>query len=115
MRRCLLIIILAICSSCGTTRELELNHRTVVVVDTVVSREKVRVVDSVFYSNDTVHHYTHEVVDRYIYKTTSNSDTIYMREQVMTENKHNNTPWYIAMIAVIITVIMLVYGIYRKK
>ena len=96
-------------------REIEVEHRSVVVVDTVVSSERVVIYDSIFSRNDTIHHRTHEVVDRYIYKTTSNSDTIYMRDQVMTENKQNNTPWYIAMIAVIITVIMLVYGIYRKK
>ena len=112
----MLIIILAICSSCNTTRELELNHRTVVVVDTVVSCEKVRVVDSVFYLNDTVHHHTHEVVDRYIYKTNTNSDTIYVQQQAMTKTeRNNNTPWYIAMVAVSITILMLIYGIYRKK
>lgn len=112
MKKYFAIIILAICSSCSTMREVE--YRSV-VFDTVVSSERVVIYDSIFSRNDTIHHRTHEVVDRYIYKTTNNSDTIYMREQVMTENKHNNTPWYIAMIAVIITVIMLVYGIYRKK
>lgn len=114
MRRCLLIIILAICSSCGTTRELELNHRTVVVVDTVVSREKVRVVDSVFYRNDTVHHHTHEVVDRYIYKTNSNSDTIYVQERIEEQApRHSNVLWYI--IAAIVVALLILYGISRKK
>ena len=114
MRRCLLIIILAICSSCGTTRELELNHRTVVVVDTVVSREKVRVVDSVFYSNDTVHHHVHEVVDRYIYKTNSNTDTIYVQERIVEQApRHSNVLWYI--IAAVVVVLLISYGIYRKK
>lgn len=114
MRRYLLIIILAICSSCGTTRDLELNHRTVVVVDTVVSREKVRVVDSVFYLNDTVHHHTHEVVDRYIYKTNSNSDTIYVQERIVEQApRHSNVLWYI--IAGVVFALLILYGIYRKK
>lgn len=114
MRRCLLIIILAICSSCSTIRELELNHRTVVVVDTVVSREKVRVVDSVFYRNDTVHHHTHEVVDRYIYKTNSNTDTIYVQERIVEQApRHSNVLWYI--IATVVVVLLIAYGLYRKK
>jgi hypothetical protein len=114
MKKYFAIIILAICSSCGTTRELELNHRTVVVVDTVVSREKLRVVDSVFYLNDTVHHHTHEVVDRYIYKTNSNSDTIYVQERIVEQApRHSNVLWYI--IAAVVVVLLILYGIYRKK
>ncbi len=114
MKRYFAIIILAICSSCGTTRELELNHRTVVVVDTVVSREKVRVVDSVFYLNDTVHHHTHEIVDRYIYKTNSNSDTIYVQERIVEQApRHSNVLWYV--ISSIVVAILILYGIFRKK
>ena len=110
----MLIIILAICSSCNTTRELELNHRTVVVVDTVVSREKVRVEDSVFYRNDTVHHHTHEVVDRYIYKTNSNTDTIYVQQRIVEQApRHSNVLWYI--IAAVVVALLIAYGIYRKK
>jgi hypothetical protein len=79
-----------------------------------VSREKVRVVDSVFYSNDTVHHYTHEVVDRYIYKTNSNTDTIYVQERIVKQaTRHTNVLWYI--IAAVVVVLLIAYGIYRKK
>ena len=113
MRKYLPIIILAI-SSCHSVREIE--HRTTITVDTIVAYEKVKVVDSIYKVADTIYHKTHEVVDRYIYKTNTNSDTIYVQQQAMTKTeRNNNTPWYIAMVAVSITILMLIYGIYRKK
>ena len=94
----------------------EVEYRTAITVDTVVAYEKVRVVDSIYKAADTIYHKTHEVVDRYIYKTSSNSDTIYVQQREMTKSERdNNTPWYIAMVAVAITILMLIYGIYRKK
>ena len=107
-------MVLLTVTSCRSIREVE--HRVMITTDTVYAMERVKVVDSIYKVADTIYHKTHEVVDRYIYKTSSNSDTIYVEkakeEQVQ---KSDNTPWYIAIVAVVITVIMLIYGICRKK
>lgn len=115
MRRYLVIMVLLTTVSCRSIREVE--HRVMITTDTVYAMERVKVVDSIYKVADTIYHKTHEVVDRYIYKTSSNSDTIYVEQETNGEQvqKNDNTPWYIAITAVVITVLMLAYGIYRKK
>lgn len=114
MRRYLAIMVLLTTVSCRSIREVE--HRVMITTDTVYAMERVKVVDSIYKMHDTIYHKTHEVVDRYIYKTNTNSDTIYVQQQAMARTERdNNTPWYIAMVAVAITILMLIYGIYRKK
>lgn len=112
MKTCLLIIILAICSSCETVRETH----TVVSKDTLVVKERVVVIDSIYSRNDTIYHRTHEMVDNYIYSTKNSNDTIYIREEqqgVKKQSKSSNTAWYIVVVVVLL--ILIGYAIRRKK